>query len=160
MIIIRGGQGGLLTFFPWKGSGGGLLEEGGLFERGLNRGFMVVIKVALFTFFVEHLPCFGCKSWQIAFPSLPPSFFWILGYGLLGIFQWYPLQCDSASWWLLAGVVSVHTVAMVTSLLHRNRLDSQATNKAPVPKLSNVFGNEFKWRVHIKYTVGGHKEVY
>ena len=39
--IIREGEGwgaliergGLLTFFPWKGGGGGLLEGGGLFER-------------------------------------------------------------------------------------------------------------------------------
>ena len=36
-------EGLFLTFFPWKGGGGGLIRDVGLFERGggLNRGLTV-----------------------------------------------------------------------------------------------------------------------
>jgi len=59
----------------------------------------------------------------------------------VGIFALKLLQCDGASWQLLAGVVPIYRVTMVTSLLHLNCLGSQTRHQFR----SSPIGDEFKW---------------
>lgn len=64
-----------------------------------------------------------------------------VGIILVSIFALKLLQCDGASWQLLAGVVPAYRVAMVTSLLHLNCLGSRPRHQFP----SSPIGDEFKW---------------
>ena len=73
--------------------------------------------------------CFGHLFGQFCAQPLPVPVHGTVGIGSGKFLPLKFLQCDGAGWWPLAGLVPAHRVAM-----------------APVPKLINNIGYEFKIR--------------